>query len=77
MTALPCLVQIVLADANFPAASIAHYTPGGLINADGNDIPTLLTAIMELLPLDETEAPAILMGMVRPCGMVLPADGLD
>ena len=22
-------------DANFPAASIAHHTPGGLVNADG------------------------------------------
>lgn len=86
----------VLADANFPAASVAHSTPGGLINCDGtqepsgrlehdyshhhdafslssgNDIPSLLTAIMNLLPLDETAPPAILMGMVshrrpRPC----------
>lgn len=25
----------VLADANFPAAAIAHHTPGGLVNCDG------------------------------------------
>jgi hypothetical protein len=30
----------------------------------GNDIPTLLTAIMQLLPLDETAPPAIVMEMV-------------
>lgn len=27
--------QQVLADANFPAAAIAHHTPGGLVNCDG------------------------------------------
>jgi len=30
----------------------------------GNDIPTLLDAIMQLLPLDETAPPAMVMGMV-------------
>jgi L-fucose mutarotase len=55
---------IVLADANFPAASVASHTPGGLVNCDGSDIPTLLKAIMKLLPLDETVAPCSLMQMV-------------
>ncbi len=31
----------------------------------GNDIPTLLSAILQLLPLDETAPPAMVMGMVR------------
>lgn len=31
----------VLADANFPAAAIAHHTPGGLVNCDGT-LPWLL-----------------------------------
>ena len=35
-----------------------------LPHADGTDIPTLLSAIMTLLPLDETVPPAILMGMM-------------
>jgi L-fucose mutarotase/ribose pyranase (RbsD/FucU family) len=32
----------------------------------GHDIPTLLTAILQLLPLDQTAPPAMVMGMVRP-----------
>lgn len=27
--------ELVLADANFPAAAIANHTPGGLVNCDG------------------------------------------
>lgn len=33
----------------------------------GQDIPTLLNAILQLLPLDETAPPAMVMGMVRAC----------
>jgi len=40
-----------------PISLLAH-TP------KGNDIPTLLDAIMQLLPLDETAPPAMVMGMV-------------
>ena len=54
-----------MADANFPAASIAQHSAGGLIHCDGTDIPTLLRDILSLLPLDETAPPCILMGMVR------------
>lgn len=56
--------MICFADANFPAASVASRTPGGLINCDGSDLPTLLRAVMKLLPLDETCPPASLMEMM-------------
>jgi L-fucose mutarotase/ribose pyranase (RbsD/FucU family) len=56
--------RIVFADANFPAASVAACTPAGLINCDGSDLPSLLKATLSLLPLDETEAPCMLMGMM-------------
>jgi len=38
--------------------------PVGSSIADGSDLPTLLKAVMKLLPLDETCAPASLMEMV-------------
>ena len=31
----PLCTHHSISDANFPAASIASYTPGGLVNADG------------------------------------------
>ncbi|GGA28895.1 L-fucose mutarotase [Paenibacillus physcomitrellae] len=40
--------EIVLADANFPAASVAQR----LVRADGHSIPELLKAILRLFPLD-------------------------
>lgn len=43
---------IVLADANFPSSSIGFNCPGGVIRMDGHDIPTILKAILTLLPLD-------------------------
>jgi L-fucose mutarotase/ribose pyranase (RbsD/FucU family) len=55
---------LVIADANFPAASVAAHTTAGLINCDGTDAPTLLKAIMTLLPLDPTCAPCGLMQMM-------------
>lgn len=55
---------ICLGDANFPSASVAACTPGGLINCDGTDAPTLLRAIMTVLPLDPTCAPAAVMAMM-------------
>jgi L-fucose mutarotase len=58
--------ELVLADANFPAASVAASTPTRTeVRLDGASIPELLEAIMQLLPLDETAPPAILMGMVH------------
>lgn len=52
---------IVLADANFPAASVARR----LIRADGSDLPSLLTAVLSVLPIDEMEPePAVGMEVV-------------
>jgi L-fucose mutarotase len=53
--------EIVIADGNFPAASHAVR----LVRADGHDIPELLKAILQLLPLDTySEHPAGLMAVV-------------
>lgn len=41
--------EIVLADANFPCASLAQR----LIRADGIEIPQLLSGILKLFPLDQ------------------------
>lgn len=41
--------EIVLADANFPCASLAQR----LIRADGIEIPELLSGILKLFPLDQ------------------------
>ena len=52
--------EIVLADGNFPAASHAQR----LIRCDGHGIPELLTAIIELFPLDAyVEHPVIGMAV--------------
>lgn len=53
--------EIVLADANFPAASHAQR----LIRADGHMVPELLDAILQLFPLDQyVPRPAALMQVV-------------
>ncbi len=44
--------ELVLADGNFPAASIAEETAFGLVRCDGHGIPELLRAIMKFFPLD-------------------------
>lgn len=52
---------IVLADANFPAASVARR----LIRADGSDLPSLLAAVLSVLPIDQMEPePAVGMEVV-------------
>ena len=52
---------IVLADANFPAASVAQR----LIRADGSDLPSLLAAVLSVLPIDQMEPePAVGMEVV-------------
>ncbi|RDD43518.1 Fucose mutarotase [Trichoplax sp. H2] len=45
----------VLADANFPSASVAKAGPE-IIRADGVTIPQLLDAILQLMPLDTYSA---------------------
>jgi L-fucose mutarotase len=53
--------EIVIADGNFPAASVAQR----LVRADGLDIPVLLTATLQLFPLDSyVEKPVALMAVV-------------
>lgn len=41
--------EIVIADGNFPSASIGPK----VIRCDGHDIPSILEAILQLLPLDQ------------------------
>lgn len=58
--------EIVLADANFPAASIAGANNSELIYCDSLTVPQLLSAICQLFPLDIThsEYPAAVMAVV-------------
>ncbi|AQT69265.1 L-fucose mutarotase [Anaerohalosphaera lusitana] len=53
--------EIVLADGNFPSASLAQR----LIRADGHNVPDLLEAILSVFPLDEyVDKPVSLMQVV-------------
>lgn len=53
--------EIVIADGNFPAASIAQK----LIRLDGHNVPEVLKAILEFFPLDTyVEKPVGLMAVV-------------
>jgi L-fucose mutarotase len=53
--------ELVVADANFPAASLARR----LVRLDGVDAPRALRAILSVLPLDTfTPAPAAVMAVV-------------
>lgn len=52
--------EIVIADGNFPSASIAQR----LVRLDGHDIPDILEAILRLFPLDTyVERPVGLMAV--------------
>jgi L-fucose mutarotase len=53
--------ELVIADGNFPSASIAQR----LLRADGHGIPGLLTGILKLFPLDAfVPTPVGLMAVV-------------
>jgi L-fucose mutarotase len=53
--------EIVLADGNFPSASVAQR----LVRCDGHGVPELLDAVLKLFPLDPyVQAPAALMQVV-------------
>jgi L-fucose mutarotase len=53
--------ELVIADGNFPAASVAQR----LIRADGLGCPVLLDAILQVFPLDQyVEKPVALMSVV-------------
>jgi len=49
--------EIVISDGNFPGESIGRRT----LRADGSDVPELLSAVLELFPLDTYAAPVYLM----------------
>jgi L-fucose mutarotase len=53
--------ELVLADGNFPSASMAQR----LIRADGHGVPALLAAILQVFPLDTfVDRPVALMAAV-------------
>ena len=53
--------ELVIADGNFPAASVAQR----LVRADGLGCPVLLDALLRLFPLDQyVEKPVALMAVV-------------
>ena len=58
--------EIVIADGNFPSASIAAETiSGNLIRMDGHGVPPILEAILKVFPLDPyVEKPVGLMLLV-------------
>jgi L-fucose mutarotase len=53
--------EIVLADGNFPAASVARR----LVRCDGHGVPELLEAVLKFFPLDiYVDRPVALMAVV-------------
>lgn len=55
--------EIIIADGNFPAESIAKGAI--VIRADGHGVPEILEAVLSLIPLDQyVERPAALMQVV-------------
>jgi len=63
--------ELVIADGNFPAASVARR----LVRADGHGVPELLEAILQLFPLDSfVERPAALMAVVQTPGEPAPPE---
>jgi len=62
--------ELVIADANFPAARVARR----LVRLDGVDAGRALRAVLTLLPLDTfTETPAAVMAVVGDPAQVPPA----
>ena len=66
--------QLVLADRNFPAASVARHTvSGSLVGKDIASVTALARAICSVLPLDDfVEAPVQFMQVAGEPGRVLP-----
>ena len=60
--------EIVLADGNFPAASVARR----LVRADGHNIPELLEAVLKFFPLDTYVDSAVALMAVVPGDNVKP-----
>ena len=53
--------EIVFADANFPGESIARQAGAVILRADGIGVPELLSAVLELIPLDSYDNTVYLM----------------
>lgn len=53
--------ELVIADGNFPAASLAKR----LVRCDGHNVPEVLDAVLQFFPLDRyVKFPAVLMEVV-------------
>jgi L-fucose mutarotase len=63
--------EIVLADANFPSASVAADSK--LIRADGIGMADLLSAILPLFPLDQYDSENFILMEVVPGDPCVPA----
>ena len=61
--------EIVLADGNFPSASVARR----LVRSDGNRVPELLEAVLGLMPLDTFVERAVALMAVVPGDSSRPA----
>ena len=62
--------EIVLADANFPSASVAADSK--LIRADGIGMTDLLSAILPLFPLDQYDSENVILMEVVPGDPCVP-----
>jgi L-fucose mutarotase len=60
--------EIVLADGNFPAASIARR----LVRLDGHDIPNILESVLKLFPLDTYVVKPVALMAVTPGDKIQP-----
>ena len=61
--------DLVIADANFPAASVAKR----LVRAEGTTTPQMLAAVLSVLPLDTfTNAAVCVMEVVDSAGVFAP-----
>lgn len=61
--------EIVIADGNFPAESVGKNAK--VVRMDGHNVPEILAAVLELIPLDQyVERPVSLMDRV-------PGDSAD
>lgn len=61
--------ELVLADANFPAAAIARR----LVSLPGTDAPHALEAVLTVFPLDTSTSPAVFTMQVAGRNAALPA----
>ena len=57
---------LVIADGNFPGASVAAVNGAATVRCDGLGVPELLRAVLTLFPLDTfVDEPVTLMGVAK------------